>query len=158
MVEGTGGYPRGSMNRVSQLTDFVRSDAVKLLRFAAVSLVTVPLGLFLLWFFVDVVGMRPALANVVGVTLSTIPNYILNRYWVWNKRSANSVKGEIAPFWAIAFAGLLLSTVLVAIAARYTDATIVYLAANFFSFGVMWLVKFFVLEKYLFGPTPRATT
>ena len=95
--------------------------------------------------------MRPALANLAAVTIATIPNYFLNRYWVWNKRGANSVRTEIAPFWAIAFLGLVLSTVLVAIASRFTDLTIVFLALNFCAYGVLWVFKFFVLEKYLFG-------
>lgn len=142
------------MTSLSSLIDFVKSDLAKLIRFAAVSLVTVPLGMALLWVFLEVDDLQPAFANLVAVTLSTIPNYILNRYWVWNKRGANSVRREIAPFWAIAFLGLLLSTALVALAARYTDESLVFLAVNFFAFGVLWVFKFFVLEKFLFA-TPQ---
>lgn len=146
-----------AVSKLADLIEFVRSDLQKILRFAAVSVVTVPLGIFLLWLFIDVVDMQPFVANIVAVTLSTIPNYILNRYWVWNKLGANSVTREIAPFWAMAFLGLALSTALVAIASRYTDITLVFLALNFCAFGILWVFKFFVLEKYLFG-TPEAAS
>jgi len=143
-----------AVTSLSSLIDFVKSDLAKLIRFAAVSLVTVPLGMALFWVFLEVVDLQPAFANLVAVTLSTIPNYVLNRYWVWNKRGANSVRREIAPFWAIAFLGLLLSTALVALATRYTDESLAFLAVNFFAFGVLWVFKFFVLEKFLFA-TPQ---
>jgi putative flippase GtrA len=142
------------VSSLSSLIDFVKSDLAKLLRFAAVSAITVPLGSTLFWFFLDVAELQPVVANVVAVTLSTIPNYILNRRWVWNKRGTNSVGREIAPFWAMAFLGFLLSSLLVAIADQFTDSTLVFLAANFIAFGIVWIFKFFVLEKYLFGNTP----
>ena len=85
-------------------------------RFAAVSVVTVPLGLFLLWLFLDVNKMHPVVANLLAVTLATIPNYLLNRYWVWGKRSAHSLRREIAPFWIMAVLGALLSSALIWIA------------------------------------------
>ena len=147
-----------SVSSLSSLIDFVKSDLAKLIRFAAVSVITVPLGMALFWIFLEVADMRPVLANVVAVSISTIPNYILNRRWVWNKRGANSVRREIAPFWAMSFLGFLLSTLLVAIADQFTDATIVFLAANFVAFGIVWVFKFFVLEKYLFGPAPMKAT
>lgn len=139
------------MPSVSTLIDFVRSDLPKLMRYAAVSAISVPIGLALLWIFLEVVGLQPVIANLAAVTLSTIPNYVLNRMWVWNKRGAHSVRGEIAPFWAMAFLGALLSSVLVAIADVFTDVAIVFLIANFCAFGMVWVFKFFLIEKYLFG-------
>lgn len=139
------------MPALSSLIDFVKTDLAKLIRFAAVSAVTVPLGLSLLWVFLEVVELRPVVANIAAVTLATIPNYMLNRYWVWNKRVVNSFSREVAPFWAMAFLGALLSSVLVAIADVFTDSSFVFLAANFCAFGVVWVFKFFVIEKYLFG-------
>lgn len=142
-------------NFVEAALDFVRKDLKKIMRYAAVSVVTVPLGITLLWLFLRG-GMTPVLANLVGVTIATIPNYILNRYWVWAKRGANSVRKEIAPFWAMAFLGLVLSTVFVLITGLFTDATLAFLAANFVAFGIVWVFKFFVLEKFLFGHTDAA--
>lgn len=138
------------MTVITSAIEFVRKDLKKILRFAMVSGFTVPLGMFLLWLFLQT-SLDEVAANICAVTLSTIPNYILNRYWVWNKRSRNSLRGEVLPFWIMAFAGLVLSSLLVAIARVFTNLDIVFLAMNFFAFGVLWLVKFFVLEQYLFG-------
>ncbi len=138
------------MQLITKAIAFVRRDFKKLLRFAIVSMFTVPLGSVLLWLFLRA-DMRPTVANLIAVTLSTIPNYLLNRYWVWNKRGPNSVSREIAPFWAMAFLGLVLSTVLVWFTGLFTDRNIVFLAANFCAFGFLWIFKFFVLERVLFA-------
>ena len=141
--------PSSVVSTIASLVDIVKNDIAKVFRFAAVSMVTVPMGMALLWLFLQS-GMRPIYANLLSVTVSTIPNYVLNRYWVWNKRGANSVRGEIAPFWTMALLGALLSTGLVAIAEQFTDEDLVFLALNFCTFGFVWVFKFFVLEKYLF--------
>lgn len=143
------------MRSLSDLRAFVRDDLAKVLRFVAVSVITVPAGVFLLWVFLQT-DMRPFVANVVAVAIATVPNYLLNRYWVWRKRGRNSISREIAPFWAMAFLGLCLSTGAVWIAERSTDSDPVFLVLNVVSFGVVWVVKFFVLERFLFGHDPNA--
>jgi len=135
---------------LSTLIDFVKADLPKLLRYVAVSVITVPLGTILLWVFLRS-DMKPVLAAIASFVLATIPNYLLNRYWVWNKRSANSVRSEVVPFFILALMGLILSTIFVAVADIFTDADIVFLALNFMAFGIVWVFKFFVLEKYLFA-------
>ena len=137
-------------NLSASLVAFVRHDLKKVVRFAAVSAVTVPLGMTLFWLFLQT-DLAPVVANLVAVAIATIPNYVLNRYWVWAKRGPNSVSREIAPFWAMAFLGLLLSSLLVLAVGLFTDSSIAFLAANFVAFGVVWVLKFFVLERYLFG-------
>lgn len=139
------------MPSVSSLIDFVRTDLTKLIRYAAVSLVTVPIGL-LLFFLLLQTDLNPVVANLVATGVSSIPNYVLNRYWVWNKRGANSIRREIAPFWLMVALGVVLSTIFVAIASSFTEIELVLLAAQFVAFGLVWLLKFFVLETYLFGP------
>ncbi len=129
---------------------FLRNDVRKLLRFAAVSAITVPMGIALLWLLLQT-DMSEVLANVIAASVSTIPNYFLNRYWVWNKRGRNSVSREIAPFWAMAFVGLVVSTLFVWIASKWTEADLVFLAANFAAFSFVWVFKFTVIERYLFG-------
>lgn len=138
------------MTSVSGLLAIVRKDIGKVIRFAAVSAITVPIGMTLLWLFLR--GDRsPLMANFMAVTISTIPSYLLNRYWVWQKKGKNSVSREIAPFWIMAFIGLMVSTFFIWIADQFTDLDLVFLAVNFMAFGVVWVMKFFVLEAFLFG-------
>ena len=136
---------------IGALASMVRNDVRKVLRYAAVSVVTVPIGLALLWYFLAVLEMSWVQGNVLSVVISTIPNYLLNRYWVWNKRGPNSVQREIAPFWIMALLGVLISTGLIRLAQAFTDEVFVALALQFISFGVVWVLKYFVIERYLFG-------
>ena len=55
----------------------------------------------------------------------------------------------------MAFLGLVVSTVFVWFVGLFTDASFAFLAANFVAFGIVWVMKFFVIEHFLFG-TRRA--
>lgn len=135
---------------LGEILEVAKSNGPKLLKFAAVSAFSVPLGMFLLWLFLQM-GLEPVSANITAVVISTIPNYLLNRYWVWNKRTKSSISKEIAPYWAMAFLGLVISTLAVWIAGFFSDSDLIFLGANFVSFGIVWIFKFFVLERFLFG-------
>lgn len=92
-----------------------------------------------------------AASNVAAVTVSAGPAYILTRYWVWEKRTKNHVIKEVLPFWGLAFFGLIVSTIAAGIANTYTDAQIVLNLVNLLSFGVIWIFKFFILDRFMFG-------
>jgi putative flippase GtrA len=89
-------------------------------------------------------------ANMLAVAISAVPAYLLNRAWVWGKRGSNSLTREVIPFWAFSFAGFLLSTLFVGIVERHTDATLAIRGANLAGFGLLWVARFFVLDKLLF--------
>lgn len=151
--------PSPFVGLVVSIIRFIRNDLGKILRFAMVSVFTVPLGMTLFWLFLQT-DLAPPVANMIAVTITTIPNYLLNRYWVWRKMGTSGIGREIGPFWAIAFLGFLISTLFVWVAGRFTDNDLVFLAGNFIAYGMLWVLKFFVLEKYLFAdaqepaPTP----
>jgi putative flippase GtrA len=96
-------------------------------------------------------GWDEVVSNVVAVTVSSIPAYLVNRYWVWQVRDRNSLRREVVPFWGMAFLGLLLSSVLVAIVRDRTDSAVAIGAANLAGFGVLWVAKFVVLDRILFA-------
>lgn len=129
------------------------------LRYSAVSVINVVIGQILLFILVRAftwwtewsTGSAWTLANIVAVSLGSIPAYYLNRMWVWGKRGRSQVMREIVPFWGFAFAGLILSSFAVALAARITDVNIVANIANIAAFGVLWVVKFFVFDSLMFG-------
>ena len=58
---------------------------------------------------------------------------------------------EIVPFWGLAFAGLILSTLFVAIADNFYDHVLVMQAGNAAAFSLLWVVRFAVLEHLLWG-------
>jgi hypothetical protein len=58
------------------------------------------------------------------------------------------------PFWVMSFLGLLLSTVAVVwLERRYPDDKLLANVGNMLGFGVLWIAKFFVLDRVLFKVT-----
>jgi putative flippase GtrA len=123
----------------------------KLLRYAAASLVGVTVGQSCLWLFYEALDQPAWLANFLAVAISSVPAYLINRYWVWQKSSKNDLRREVVPFWGMAFLGLVLSTIAVTVVDRRTDWPPAIMAANLAGFGVLWVAKFLVLDKVLFA-------
>lgn len=142
------------MSRIRSLAD--RPVVRKLGRYAAASVVGVATGQALLYLCYSVLGWDAVVANVVSVAVSSIPAYLVNRYWVWQKRGRNSLRAEVIPFWLMAFLGLLLSSVLVAVVEGRTDSALALGLASLSGFGVLWAAKFMVLERVLFAPVAHA--
>ncbi len=135
------------------ISRMLRAYGPKLLRYAGVTCVNVVNGLLLLFFFHGVLGWPGIAANAAAVTISTIPAYLLSRRWVWEQTGPNRLGSEVAPFWAMAFLGLVVSTVMVGWASANFDADYIVYAANLAAFGVLWVIKFFVLEKLMWKST-----
>jgi putative flippase GtrA len=121
----------------------------KLLRYCGVSIFNLFFGQTLLFFFHSIIDWPGWIANIAAVTISAGPAYLLSRHWVWRQRGRNSFKTEVLPFWSMALLGLIISTVAVAIVDdRYEGALPVQLA-SVASFGVVWVLKFFVLDRLM---------
>jgi putative flippase GtrA len=120
-------------------------------RFAMVSAVAVPLTQAVLILCHVGFDLSAVWSNIIGVSTACIPSYMLNRSWVWGKRGRSHLLKEVLPFWAMALLGLGFSTLLVAVAAHWTDATIVVMLANLTAFGTLWVAKYLVLDAVLFG-------
>ncbi len=120
-------------------------------KYLRVSAFNVVFGQSLLAFTNAVLGWSATASNVFAVCVSAIPAYFLSRYWVWQKSGKNHFWKEVVPFWALALAGLLLSTWAVGrVEGYYPDLTPVVMFTNFSAFGVIWVGKFFILDKILF--------
>ncbi|MFP5322526.1 MAG: GtrA family protein [Acidimicrobiia bacterium] len=122
-------------------------------KYSAASLSGVVTSTVTLFVLLEVVDMDAVPANIIAVTLGALPNYLVNRAWTFQKRGAHSFTREVLPFWAMAFLGLIISTFAVAWAAdRWPDNTLVVMVTNIASFGVLWVARFFILERVLFKP------
>ena len=115
------------------------------LRYVLVAVVNVVVGQSLLLALQGV--MRPSWANVVAVAISAVPAYYMNRAWVWGKRGKSHWKKEVLPFWLFTIAGLLLSTIAIWVVHRFADAKLVINFVQLLSFGILWVIRFFVLDK-----------
>ena len=90
------------------------------LRYCAVSAVSTGTSLTTLGVLVGVAGVDATVANVVATAVGTIPSFEMNRRWVWARHGRRSVTRQVVPFVALSFAGLVLSTVAVHVAAART--------------------------------------
>lgn len=136
----------------------------RLLKFAAVSVISTIVTQTVLFLTYDVINLASAMVcNVVATGVATVPAYWLNRTWTWGKRGKSHPWKEIAPFWIIAFIGLVLSTGAVGLAAhnadRLTDSKtierIFVQFANLISYGLIWIGRYLIFNRFLFG---EATT
>lgn len=130
-----------------------RPRILKLVKYSTASVAGVVTSQTTLLFCFVVLGISAAVSNVIAVTIGAIPNYLINRAWTFNKQGTHSFTREVLPFWSMAFLGLLLSTFSVAWAAdRWDDSAIAVSIANTAAFGVLWVAKYFVLDRVLFAP------
>jgi putative flippase GtrA len=98
----------------------------------------------------------PEQANLAATMLTSVPAFILNKYWVWGKRGKAHLRREVLPFWLFTVAGWIISTGMVALVTdlagdNETEKTILVMAANIMGFGVLWVLKYIFLDKIMFG-------
>jgi putative flippase GtrA len=126
----------------------------KFVKYAMTSVVGVGLGQSLIFLFASILDWPGGWANVTAVAIGTGPTYYISRHWVWQKRGKHSFQAEVIPFWVMTFLGLLLSTIVVVLLEnQYPDTKILVNVGNFIGFGVLWIAKFFVLDRMLFKVT-----
>jgi len=108
-------------------------------------------GILRLWSAVD--------SNVFANAIAVIPSYYLNRNWAWGKRGRSHLGREVLPFWVLAFAGMGLSMVTVGLVQHYgpsltsshLEVAVMVNAANFAAFAMIWVGKFIIYNRVLFG-------
>lgn len=139
---------------VSSVLGRFRGNALK---FTSVSVIATIVSQAVIYICHAVLDWPGWLSIVIGVTVGCLPSYVLNRAWVWGKRGRDRVGNEVLIYWGMNFAGLLLSTIFVLVAEQWSDAKWVPNAANVAGFGVLWVLKFLVLDAYLFKSDHEAT-
>ncbi len=128
----------------------------------SVSLLTTGLSLATLAALTTALAVTAWAANVVATAIGTVVSYHLNRRWVWSRRDASDPWHEVVPFWAMSFAGLVLSTVAVAAADTWAHSvhltgdwrTLAVLTASVAGYAALWIAQFVILERVLFGGHP----
>jgi putative flippase GtrA len=106
-------------------------------------------------------GVPAGSANVVAVGCGIAPSYLANRHWVWGRTGRGDLRREILPFWILSLAGLVASTIAVALVASAVAGwsasarAIALPTANLSVFAALWLVQFALLEKVLFRVVPK---
>jgi putative flippase GtrA len=140
-----------------------RSLIARLVACMSVSVITTSLSLTVLAVLTAGFSVKAWVANVIATAVATVPSYRLNRRWVWRKHVASDPLREVLPFWMLAAAGLILSTIAVAAADSWARSehltkntrTFALLFANLAAFGSLWIIQFVILDRVLFKHHPH---
>jgi putative flippase GtrA len=133
---------------------------VKLFRYSMASVVAVIVSVICLIVFNGALGITAWIASTLATAIGAVPSYEMNRKWAWGKSGRSHLAKEVLPFWALAFLGWGFSTWCVNLTDTYNRHNHVgHLAATTFvafvyvaAFGVLWVAKFIIFEKWMFGP------
>jgi putative flippase GtrA len=136
----------------------------RLVKFAAVSVVAVVVSQTTLLVTFGLLGWEARPANLTSFVLSTIPSFELNRRWTWRQGPGRRhVRRELIPFWVLAFLGLVASDQATRWAAELSEGvdsramrTLVVMLASLSAYGILWVVKFLLLDRLVWSGPPMA--
>jgi putative flippase GtrA len=139
-----------------------RSTVRRLIRYGSVSAISTLTSLSILGVLVGLVGFSAIWSNVIATAIGTVPSFELNRRWVWSHGGPRSLSRQALPYAMLAFAGLVLSTVAVHLAADATMSwtrfmhTAAVEIANLGAYGTLWVIQFLLCDRILFKPDANA--
>ncbi|MEY2469003.1 MAG: hypothetical protein QOF21_1701 [Actinomycetota bacterium] len=131
----------------------------KAIRYTMVSVISVIVSQIALIILFGLLHWTARSANILSVTIGGIPSYWLNRRWVWKKSGRSHLWKETVPFWTLNFIGLALSTWTADFAESFGAShfgshllqTACVVAGSIGAFGVLWIGKFLIFNKQMFG-------
>ena len=136
----------------------------KVVRYGMASVVNVIVAQIVLAWAFGVLHWSARSSAVLAAVIAAGPAYVLARSWVWGKSGRSHLIKEVLPFWGMALIGLVLTTWVAGVAEAasvdLTDSrlgrTLILMGAVFAISGVVWAVKFFVLNGLLFADRSSA--
>jgi putative flippase GtrA len=136
---------------------FCRSpEGVKILRYTLVSVISALTSLIILTIVFGVLRLwSEVYSTLFANVLAGIPSYILNRRWVWGKSGRSHIWREIVPFWVMSITGIGFALYTASLAHNFADThhlhhlarTVLVVGANIGAFGILWLLKFLILNR-----------
>jgi putative flippase GtrA len=141
------------------LVDYIRSpEGRKKLRYASVSVIFVPVGQALLQLLARLCGSF-TVASLLSAAILTPPNFFANKLYVWKVTSKDNQRTQMAIFWVAAMLGVTFATSLTYVVdqltVHQTDLVrgMAVIAAQLTGFGVVWVARFLLLDRWLFRIT-----
>lgn len=142
---------------VVRLWRYARSpEGIKVLRYTMVSVISALTSLAILTI---VFGVLQLWSEVVSTLFSNImagiPSYYLNRRWVWGKGGRSHIWRELLPFWVMSITGIGFALYTASLAQHFANThhlqhlarTALVVGANIAAFGILWIVKFLILNR-----------
>jgi putative flippase GtrA len=142
---------------VVRLWDLARTpEGLKMVRYTAVSIISALTSLIILTIVFGVLRLwTEVYSTLFAPVMAGIPSYFLNRQWVWKKGGRSHLWREVLPFWVMSLTGIGFAIVTANWAHNYANGhnlqhlerTVLVVGANIFAFGVLWILKFLILNR-----------
>ncbi len=142
---------------VARLWRFCRTpEGLKLIKYAMVSAISAATSLLILTIVYGVLRLWTEVISVLfSNVMAGIPSYFLNRQWVWGKSGRSHLWREVLPFWVMSLTGIGFALFTASVAHNFADThhlhhlarTILVVGANVAAFGILWVVKFLILNR-----------
>lgn len=142
---------------VARLWRFCQTpQGLKMVRYTMVSIISALTSLILLTIVFGVLRLwDEVVSTLVANILAGIPSYFLNRQWVWKKSGRSHFWRELFPFWVMSISGILFALFTAQLAHNYAVShhlhhlarTVLVVGANVAAFGILWVVKFLILNR-----------
>lgn len=150
---------------VRLIDDRLESPQVrKLMRYAGVSLVFVPLGQLCIQILAATAFKGSdnnfTYASIASAAILTLPNFFANKIFVWRSTTRDNLKTQVTVFWVAAMLGVTIATLFTYVVEQWVkgvDPSWIEPVAVFFAqlagFGVVWVGRFLILDRWLFKVT-----
>ena len=157
------------MRRTARVTDRARRFGARpLVRYGGVSALALGISQSALALSYGVLHTSVPVAVGIALAVSVFPSYRLNRRFVWPGKPASGLRTEITAFVLIGIAGSALTAVLASAGEAFARAvthnpvvlTGVVNGLALLATIAVWLMRFAVLDQFLFAPvstSPGAT-
>jgi putative flippase GtrA len=134
------------------------SIPARLSRYTAGSIVAFVISeaTLILCFGTGLMGAAPA--SAVSFVAGAIPNYLLNRSWVWKRRGSVPIRRELLPYMLVSAATLVIAAIATSLAAAiappgHRAQTLFVAIAYFITYGLLFVAKFAVFQRFIFADT-----
>lgn len=132
-------------------------------KFFAGSMVGTVISQLVLIGLYGVSGTSAATASVLAFIAGAVPNFFLNRRWAWGRRGADGAWREMLPYAVVVTVGGLaasgLSTtaehLIRPVVENHVLRTAILDLAYLASFGVVFVFKFALLDRFVFRRTQK---
>jgi putative flippase GtrA len=131
-------------------------EGLKVIRYTMVSVISALTSLIILTIVFGVLRLWSEVwSTLFANVMAGIPSYFLNRQWVWKKSGRSHVWREVLPFWVMSFTGIGFALFTSSWAHNFADMhhlqhlarTVLVVGANIGAFGILWLLKFMILNR-----------
>jgi len=135
------------------------TEGRKQLRYAAVSVVFVPVGQILVLTLHLATNLADPMCILLAAVILTVPNYFANKIVVWRDTNKDNLRTQILVFWVAAMlgTGFAMALALISDAATANSSKLVssfwLFMAQLFGYGTIWVARYFFLDKWLFKAT-----